>query len=177
MRVPFRPKAITLMELMVVMAMIGIFVTVGFGGITAARDRAYLKEGVNWTVDLLQEARTKATANLRVDTGNGECEADAFYVQFDTLPGPVTLSLMADLTTDCGNAAYVLRTKTLRPDLTLTTAPSNNNFDVRFLTPNAAVEIVSSPAITTPVTATLQTAGGLSRSIEISNITGIPELQ
>lgn len=175
MRVPFRPKAITLMELMVVMAMIGIFLTVGYGGITAARDRAYLKEGVNWTVDLLQEARTKATANLRVDTGTQECEADAFYVLFDTLPGPVTLSLKADLTTDCGDAAYVLRTKTLRSDLILTTAPTNNNFTVRFLTPNAAVEIV--PAQTVPVTATLQTAGGLSRSIEISNITGIPELQ
>jgi len=166
------PRAVTLIELMISITVIGILTSIVFSSLRSSRQHTWYKESLNNTVDLLQTARMKALASMELPAGAGTCEVSRFYIQFDSIPEAQSMDLKAEFVSSCSTPVATISTTTLNP----TTSIDNQNIkQIFFATPDAALSFTD--PLLTKLTLTVQSQNGaFEQDINLTKATGLVEL-
>lgn len=163
------PKAVTILELIIAMAVIGILLSVGLNGITKGQKNAEFKEAVNSTVDFIQRARSHALSSLELTIGGVPYVADAYYLVI----GDRTIELYADLQ---GTSDELLEAATFSDNVMITKIPAELT-KIIYTAPLGELEFEFSSGSATSIQLNLETLdGAFDRNISLSQIGRIPEV-
>lgn len=156
------------------MAVITIVLSIGITALVGAQKHSKLEEGIDHTIALIQDARSRALSNVAIEMSMPPpCTIDQYKITFPSI-NEVQLSgpFNEDAANCDGQAEYVFETYTLPEGIEFTPITITSiNYDAPL------AEVSFDPSTTTFINITLKTNDNqFAKTFRILKTNGIPEL-